>query len=284
MIGGPGGAGWACGAQGLLEAGAAIDNRTEEGTADRMTGIQMPRTMPMLVAIIGDPTVAGWVIFSAYLAVAIACAAALRVALIGAAMAAVYPGVERRARDRSAAYKASFLFWALLIVLFIFLGINKQIDMQTWVTVVGRRIAKAQGWYDQRAQVQTIFVLAIAVSGLAILTVLLKLTRDLLPRHVLAFFGLTLLVVFLLARAPSFHAVDAALGLQLFGIRLSWVLELAGIICVGLCAVKSCWWYIPYMEITSRRRHRTTQQSPPPRERHRDDDLRRQGAHPVQQR
>ncbi len=195
------------------------------------------------LALVGDPTIAGWVICIGYFVVAIVCVRALRVAMIGAQMAAKYEGEERRNRDRRHAYRASFLFWNLLIVLFIFLSLNKQVDMQTWVTDLGRRIAKAEGWYEQRAQIQTLFVLAIAVGGLAGLTVLLRLTRDLLPRHVLAFFGLVLLAFFLLARASSFHDVEAALSFGVLGVRVSWLLELAGIVCVGACAVINFWWY-----------------------------------------
>ncbi|MHC4766222.1 MAG: hypothetical protein ACYTF2_14080, partial [Planctomycetota bacterium] len=133
--------------------------------------------IPAILAF-GDPTIAGWTIVVFYLAGVAACVWALRVAWMGSVfylagvaacvwalrvawmgsrMAADYPG-DRRARDRSAAYKASFLFWALLIALFLFLGLNKQIDLQSWLADVGRDMAKAQGWYEQRGRVQTIFV------------------------------------------------------------------------------------------------------------------------------
>jgi hypothetical protein len=192
----------------------------------------------------GDPTIAGWTIVVFYLAAAVACAWALRVAWMGSRMAADYPG-DRRARDRSAAYKASFLFWALLIALFLFLGLNKQIDLQSWLADVGRDLAKAQGWYEQRGRVQTIFVGAVAVVGLWTLAFLLDRTRDLLPRHALAFVGLVLLVCFVILRTSSFHDVDRVFGWDLGGMRLSWMLELAGIICVGCCAVMNCLWYRP---------------------------------------
>lgn len=201
-------------------------------------------TQSVLAAVIGDPTVAGWVIFSGYFAVAMICARAFRVALIGSRMAAVYPQPEdRRAKDRTAAYRASLLFWGMVIALFIFLGINKQIDLQTWITDVGRRMAMEQGWYERRGEVQTLFVLSIAISGLAMLAILLKLTRDLLPRHVLAFFGLSLLALFLLAAASSFHDLEAALATEILGVRISWMLELTGIGCVGACAIVNDWWH-----------------------------------------
>jgi hypothetical protein len=193
----------------------------------------------------GDPSIAGWAIVVFYVAAITACGWALRVAWIGAKMAAEYAGDERRARERSAAYKASFLFWALLILLFVFLGLNKQIDLQTWLTDVGRRVAQAQGWYEQRARVQAIFVGAVAVLGLWMLAFLLDRTRELLPRHALAFGGLVLLACFVILRTSSFHDIDRVLAWGPLGFRLSWALELLGIICVGLCAVLNCLWYKP---------------------------------------
>ncbi len=203
-----------------------------------------PAYIPAILAF-GDPTIAGWAIVVSYVAAITACVWALRVAWIGAKMAADYPGEERRAAERAAAYRASFLFWALLALLFVFLGLNKQIDLQTWLTDVGRRLAQAQGWYEQRARVQTIFVGAVAVCGLWVLAFLLDRTREFLPRHALAFGGLVLLACFAILRTSSFHDVDRVLGWGVLGLRLSWMLELLGITCVGLCAVTNCLWYTP---------------------------------------
>jgi hypothetical protein len=200
--------------------------------------------IPAILAF-GDPTVAGWAIVVFYVAAITACVWALRVAWAGAKLAAAYSGEDRRARDRSAAYKASFLFWALLILLLVLLGLNKQIDLQTWLTDVGRRLARAQGWYEQRARVQAIFVGAVAVAGLWMLAFLLDRTREFLPRHALAFGGLVLLACFVILRTSSFHDVDRVLGWGVLGMRLSWALELLGITCVGLCAVLNCLWYKP---------------------------------------
>lgn len=196
----------------------------------------------------GDPSVAGWTITVLYAAAIIACVRALHVARIGSKMSADYAGEhgeDRRAKDRSAAYKASFFFWALLIALFVFLGLNKQIDLQTWLTDIGRRVAQAQGWYDQRAQVQAIFVGAVAVCGLCVLAFLLDRTREFLPRHALAFVGLVLLACYVILRTSSFHDVDRVMGWGVLGFRISWIMELLGIICVGTCATLNCLWYTP---------------------------------------
>lgn len=197
----------------------------------------------MLGFFVNDPYAASWVIFFSYFAVAILCARAFRVSWIGSRMAAEYPGPDRRRDDRRAAYKASFLFWGLMIAVFILLGINKQIDLQTWITIVGREIAYKQGWYEQRGTVQTIVVLFMAVAGLATVAILLRSTRDLLPRHTLAFYGLSLTAIYMTVRATSIHDVEEAMGIQILGLRIAWYLEMSGIVCVGACAVMNYWWH-----------------------------------------
>ena len=196
-----------------------------------------------MIAFADSREIAGWVIVACYFVVAGFCAWALRVARAGAMQAAHHAGVERRASARTRAYQASMLFWGLLATLFLFLGLNKQVDLQTWLTDLGRRVAEAQGWYEQRRAVQTVFVFVVLGVGLLLLGVLLYLTRDLLPRHVLAFAGMVLLGCFLFARASSFHDIDEVLSYRMLGIQLRWAIELAGIACVGVSALRNSWWY-----------------------------------------
>ena len=86
-------------------------------------------------------------------------------------------------------------------------------------------------------------VIGIVFGGMSVLAALLCLTRSLLPRHVLAFIGTVLLGCFVLARTLSFHHLDNILAIELVGIRLRSLVELTGVACVGICAVKNCWWY-----------------------------------------
>ena len=84
---------------------------------------------------IGDPTPIGWFTVFAYLAATIACARVW--------------AVDRQA-DRIR-QPASPVFWMVLTILLLFLGINKQLDLQTLLNDVGRRMAKADGWYSVAA-------------------------------------------------------------------------------------------------------------------------------------
>ena len=190
-----------------------------------------------------DAAVPGTLIVVFYLIVAVACASALSVARIGARMAKEYRKVERRKHDRTVAYRASILFWALLTLCMVILGVNKHLDLESWLTEFGRNIALSQGWYETRSIVQQPLVAGVAGFGLISLAVLLALTRRLLPRHVPAFVGMVVLLCFVIARAMSFHQLDNALAVEMLGVRVRWLLELGGILCIGACAVKNCWWY-----------------------------------------
>jgi heme/copper-type cytochrome/quinol oxidase subunit 3 len=166
---------------------------------------------------IGDPTPLGWATAVAYLVGAVACAWASR--------------RERRAGTGGAAT------WLVLAALMAALGVNKQLDLQTAFTAAGRRLAKAQGWYEQRRAYQAAFIAVVAGAGLLALAVLGWFTRRHWRRQGFALLGVVLLVVFVVIRASSFHRVDQMLGARLGTLRLNHVLELGGIACVGLGAL-----------------------------------------------
>ena len=77
--------------------------------------------------------------------------------------------------------------------------------------------------------------------GAAALSLLVEPTRARRPRHILALVGLATLAVFLVGRAASFHDIEAAMRFEIVGMRLSWYLEMAGILCVGTCADRNYW-------------------------------------------
>lgn len=59
-------------------------------------------------------------------------------------------------------------FWTVTAVAMVVLGVNKQLDLQTWLIEHARRAAFAEGWYDDRRRVQAVFVLAVAAAGLGV--------------------------------------------------------------------------------------------------------------------
>jgi hypothetical protein len=161
---------------------------------------------------IGDPTVAGWLTVALYLVTSVTCWILARKPALADA---------RSSRERRA--------WRSFSVLFLFLGINKQLNLQTALTEAGRIFAHYQGWYEQRQLVQLAFIALIAVIGLISAVTLLIWVRDAAVSTWLALIGTTLVIGYVLIRAVSFHYVDRFIGKTILGFRWNWILEMGGI-------------------------------------------------------
>src|SRR5215510_2061694 len=91
---------------------------------------------------IGDPTIGGWTTVGLYFVAAVNC------------------WVTKRSLFRDT---SEWRVWLLLSLSFICLGINKQLDLQSALTDIGRLLAHYQHWYDQRQTVQVLFIIAVAM-------------------------------------------------------------------------------------------------------------------------
>lgn len=162
---------------------------------------------------IGDPSLMGWA----------------TVALYFAAAAAAW-----LARPSSATPVQRW-FWTGLSAALIILGVNKELDLQTLFTSVGRCLALAEGWYGERRQVQAAFVAALAVAGAGGVGWALWRLRRAPPGLRIALVGAGLLVIFVLMRASSFHHMDIFINTRLAGLRMNWIVEIGalGVIIAG---------------------------------------------------
>jgi hypothetical protein len=173
---------------------------------------------------IGDPGFMGWFTVAAYAAAAVLCFIAARRCL-----AADDAGLSRRRRR----------MWLMVAILMAFLCINKQLDLQSLFTDVGRVLAKGEGWYDQRRTVQRWFVIAVAAAGVMAFVITAWKTRSILRERKLLLFGLSFLLTFIVIRAASFHHVGVFFGSEILGIRVNWILELTGIGLIALSAARA---------------------------------------------
>jgi hypothetical protein len=164
---------------------------------------------------IGDPTVGGWVTTFLYFATVVQ----------------VWRVAQRI--DRSS---FEWTVWWLLLVCMLALGINKQLDLQTAFTEAGRILAHKQGWYEDRGEIQKMFIAALcgaAVVGCCAIAV----TAYHMPGSTrLALCGLVVLTAFVLIRAASFHHVDILLNTRAIGLKFNWIFEIGGILLVLLAS------------------------------------------------
>lgn len=131
---------------------------------------------------------------------------------------------------------AERLFWILAALAMLVLGLNKQLDLQTQLTAIGRKWARDGGWYQQRREFQALFIIIGALVGAAAFGALFWLVRGLRLGVWVALLGLAMLGLFVMVRAASFHHIDVFMRTPVLGLKLHTVLELAGILVVILGA------------------------------------------------
>lgn len=162
---------------------------------------------------IGDPSLFGWLTVLVYLAAVWCC-------LVKA--------------KQSKQFGGNYLFWLYLAAFLLLLGINKQLDLQSWFTEFMRDSAKAHGWYAYRRLVQVVFI---AILGLGMLIALLS-VRLLLAnswrRYKLTWLGIILLCAFILIRAASFHHFDILINHDIAGLPVNVLLEIGALLLIIL--------------------------------------------------
>jgi len=172
---------------------------------------------------IGDPTFMGWLTVVAYGLAAVAC-------LFVVICAPAEHGSQKGLKPRT--------LWIAVTMLMTFLCINKQLDLQSLLTDIGRVIARHQGWYGERRSFQKWFVLGVLLSSAFLALGLGWRFRHFWILYPLLFSGLVFLLTFIVVRAISFHHVDMFLRTRLAGMKMNWILELTGIFLVLLAALR----------------------------------------------
>lgn len=164
---------------------------------------------------IGDPTVGGWVTVVLYFFAVWATWRAAQVTMN---------------RER--------ILWLSISTMLVALGINKQLDLQSALTDIGRIVAVEQGWYETRQIVQIWFIIGVAVVCSLIALTLIVLACDAPLSTWGAIAGMAIVLAFVLIRAASFHRVDQFIGQRILGLKWNWILEMGGISIVLLSAIR----------------------------------------------
>jgi len=175
---------------------------------------------------IGDPILIGWTITLAYFIIAFLCW------LTGLAEKKNIPNTRRA---------EVYILWFGLAALLFVLGLNKQLDFQTLLTSLGREIAKANGWYDIRREVQRVFIILIATFSFLSLSAMIWWLRSYSRKYWLILLGLSIIIIFVVIRAASFNHVDYLLSKwRIIGpFKMKYVVELGGILILGAGVVQN---------------------------------------------
>lgn len=170
---------------------------------------------------IGDPTIGGWITVVLYLATSVSCWITAR--------KPQFPGMPMSQEHYA---------WRAISVLFLVLGINKQLDLQSALTQVGRILSLSQGWYAQRQAVQVAFIILVAMLCVIAVIILVIWAHNAPVSTWVALIGTVLVFGFVLIRASSFHHMDRFIGDRVLGFRWNWILEMGGI---SLVLIASAW-------------------------------------------
>lgn len=118
------------------------------------------------------------------------------------------------------------LFWATLAACALFLGLNKQLDLQTLILRCGRVAATSAGWAAYRRLLEAVAGIAIAVAAAVIVIRLAARFRRLDSAIRIALTGVVLIILFIVSRSSGILHLPMLSGLTSPPLR-PWI-EIAG--------------------------------------------------------
>ena len=122
----------------------------------------------------------------------------------------------------------------------VFLGVNKQLDFQTLLIVIGRAAACTEGWYDDRRIVQKLFVGALALALMGLVSWAMFRHVFFLRNHRLAAIGLGLVLIYALLRAAEIDHLELGASSKPADQPWLWIIEVAGVTLCILGAARGC--------------------------------------------
>jgi hypothetical protein len=160
-----------------------------------------------------NPTFLGWSVVAFYGLAALSCAVA--------AMKSGAPGI-----------------WWILALALTFLGVNKQLNLQTLLIVVLRHVSYVGGWWGHRRAVQLVFSVVFGLGIGLLLVWLASHNREFFETHRQVFWGVIVLGVFVGLRAATINHADEFLRVNLRDEDWAWVLEISGSVLIGSGALQ----------------------------------------------
>lgn len=162
----------------------------------------------------GDPLISGTVFMAAY--------------LLGALL--ILSGARRtQGRERT--------LWRICGILFLFQVVNTHLDSHALIFTVGRCLAHAQGWYEDRRTVQAIAAITLALLlGLLLIFTAIYFFRSILGNLALVF-GVSIALGFTVLKGINLHGLEAYYAGQYGPFRGADLIELSGVAIATLAAL-----------------------------------------------
>lgn len=186
--------------------------------SDEITSIEQWRHL------LGDPTGIGWIITISYLLTFILC---------------LWAGISvHKHKQQEDLYGNGGVLIGVSVFLLL-LGINKQLDLQTLLTIIGRNLAKSQGWYNLRRLFQLVFIVLFILIVLLLLSIWIRRMKGKWRQYGFHFVGTIFILLFVMIRATSIEHVSFRHAAQYDSVSyiLISLFELVGILIVGLGSV-----------------------------------------------
>ncbi len=173
----------------------------------------------------GDPTLIGWLITLAYFM--------LNFSIVKLLFNISSSNIYDRRRFTA--------FWIIILLIYLFFGLNKQLDLQTFLTATGRCVSKLQGWYEERRAFQFNLIMAGLAATAMFMLGFLYFFRTIIGQSLLALLGVSCSMVFVVLRAASIHHVDQLFRIEFFNVKAHAIIEMTGIVLVFVNVITMAW-------------------------------------------
>lgn len=163
-----------------------------------------------LASYIGDPTFIGWLTVFMYILASFRC---------------VYKAIESKKAG------SNYQFWFFLAFFLLCLGINKQLDLQTWFEHSMKASAQAHGWYEHRAILQQVFIALLGFGMIAVLLSFRLFLANTWKNYALTWMGIVLLSLFIVVRAAAFNRLNI-FNHHILGVNIHELIEIGAILLI----------------------------------------------------
>lgn len=126
--------------------------------------------------------------------------------------------------------------WIWFGIVLAALGVNKPLNLQTWLIELGRQIANKEHLMAHRNELFALFFAGFTLAIIALLVTIVFRWRELIVRFArqspLALGGFGLICAYIVIRAADIDHVDETMGFDLERIPFLWLLEAGGLLLI----------------------------------------------------